>query len=56
MYQIILSLKRMNARILQMINDIEQKELQLFDRIKNVNQMNTKYIKIRNALKQNDKD
>jgi hypothetical protein len=56
MYQIILSSKKVDARILQEINDIEQEELQLFDRIKNVNQTNAKCIEIRDALERNDKD
>ncbi len=56
MDQIILSSKKVDVRILQKINDIEQKELQLFDQIKNVNQTNVKCIEIRNALERNDKD
>ncbi len=58
MYQIILSSEKINARILQEINDIETNDadLQLFDRIKNVNQTSANCIKIKNALKRNDKN
>jgi hypothetical protein len=56
MYQIILSLEKVDARILQKINDIETKELKLFDKIKNVNQTNANCTEIRNELKRNNKD
>jgi hypothetical protein len=58
MYQIILSSKKVNARILQKINNIETDDtnLQLFDQIKNVNQTNANCTKIRNALERNKKD
>jgi hypothetical protein len=58
MYQIILFSEKINARILQKINDIEtdNADLQLFDRIKNVNQTNAKCIEIKNALKRKNKD
>ncbi len=56
MYQIILSSKKLNSRMLQEINDIESNELQLFDRIKNVNQTNANCIEIRDALKRNQKN
>jgi hypothetical protein len=56
MYQIILSSKKVNVRILQEINDIESKELELFDKIKNVNQTNANCIEIRDALKRNKRN
>jgi hypothetical protein len=56
MHQILLFSKKVNFWIFQEINDIESKKLQLFNRIKNVNQTNAKCVKIRNALKRNDKD
>jgi hypothetical protein len=56
MYQIILSSEKVDAQILQKINDIETKKLKLFDKIKNVNQTNANCIEIKDALKRNDKD
>jgi hypothetical protein len=56
MYQIILSSKKVNVRILQEINDIESEKLQLFDKIKNANQTDAKCIAIRDALRQNKKN
>ncbi len=58
MYQIILSSKKVNRRILQKINDTKEDniELQLFDKIKNVNQTNEKCIAIRDALRRNEKN
>jgi hypothetical protein len=57
MYQIILSSKKVNARILQKINDTKTNNtnLQLFDKIKNVNQTNANCTKIIDALKRNKK-
>jgi hypothetical protein len=58
MHQILLSSKKVDFRILQKINDIETNnaELQLFDRIKNVNQTNANCIDIKSVLKRNKKD
>ncbi len=56
MHQILLSSKKMNSQILQEINDIESKKLQLFDKIKNANQTDAKCTAIRNALRQNKKN
>jgi hypothetical protein len=58
MYQIILSSEKVDVRILQKINDIEthNADLQLFNRIKNVNQTNANCTEIKNALKRKDKD
>ncbi len=55
MYQIILILKKLNFWIFQKINNIELEKILLFDKIKNVNQINTNCTKIKNALEQNKK-
>jgi hypothetical protein len=54
-YQIVLFSEKVNARIFQEINDIESEKLKLFDRIKNVNQTNANWTKIKDALKRNKK-
>jgi anaerobic ribonucleoside-triphosphate reductase len=56
MHQILLTLKKMNFQILEEINDIEKdnSELQLFDKIKTINQINAKCIIIKNALKKRE--
>jgi hypothetical protein len=58
MHQILLTSEKMNFQILKEINDIEEdnSELQLFDRIKTINQTDTECTIIRNALKRNKKN
>ncbi len=56
MHKILLFSKKINFQIFQEINDIESEELELFDKIKNVNQTNANCTKIKNALKRNKKN
>ncbi len=58
MHQTLLTSKKMNSKILKKINDTEKdiSELQLFDRIKTINQTNAECTIIRNALKRNEKN
>ncbi len=56
MYQIILSSKKVDSRVLQKINDTETKELKLFDKIKTTNQTNEKCTAIRISLERNEKN
>jgi hypothetical protein len=58
MHQILLTSEKMNFQILKEINDTEKDnfELQLFDKIKTINQTNAECAIIRNALKRNEKN
>jgi hypothetical protein len=58
MHQILLTSKKMNSQILKEINDIEEDnfELQLFDRIKTINQTDAECTIIRDALERNKKN
>jgi hypothetical protein len=58
MHQILLTSEKMNSQILKEINDTEKdnSELQLFDRIKTINQTNAEFTIIKDALKKNEKN
>jgi hypothetical protein len=58
MHQTLLTSEKMNSQILKEINDTEKdnSELQLFDKIKTINQTNAKCTIIKNALKRNEKN
>jgi hypothetical protein len=56
MHQTILSVERIDSRIIQELNDTEKDtKLSLFDRIKSINQEDRTCIKIRKALQENKK-
>jgi hypothetical protein len=52
MHQIVLSSKKVDSRILQKLNDIEEEnsKLSLFDKIKIANQEDSTYAAIRDAI------
>jgi hypothetical protein len=58
MHQILLTSEKMNSQILKEINDTEEdnSELQLFDRIKTINQTDAECTIIKNVLKRNEKN
>jgi hypothetical protein len=56
MHQTILSAKKVDSRIVQELNDIEENtELILFDRVKTANQEDRTCIEIKKALQENKK-
>jgi hypothetical protein len=58
MHQTLLTSEKMNSQILKEINDTEtnNSELQLFDRIKTINQTNAECTIIKDALERNEKN
>jgi hypothetical protein len=56
MHQIVLSLNKIDSRVVQELNDTEEDtRLFLFDRVKTVNQKNRTCIEIRKVLQENKK-
>jgi hypothetical protein len=56
MHQTVLSVEKVDSRIVQELNDTEeQSELFLFDRVKTVNQKDSKCAKIRAAIQNKKK-
>jgi hypothetical protein len=57
MHQIVLSSKKIDSRILQKLNNIEEKnsELSLFDRVKLANKENSTCVAIRDAIQEKKK-
>jgi hypothetical protein len=56
MHQTVLSIERVDSRIIQELNDTEEDtELSLFDKIKSINQEDRTCIEIRKALQENKK-
>jgi hypothetical protein len=57
MHQIVLSSKKIDSRILQKLNDIEEEnsKLSLFEKIKLANQEDSSCIAIRNAIRDRKK-
>jgi hypothetical protein len=56
MHQIVLSLNKINSRVVQELNDTEENtKLFLFDRVKTTNQKDCTCIEIRKVLQENKK-
>jgi hypothetical protein len=56
MHQIVLSLNKINSRVVQELNDTEKNtKLFLFDRVKTINQEDRTCIEIRKVLQENKK-
>jgi hypothetical protein len=56
MHQIVLSLNKIDSRVVQELNDTEEDtKLSLFDRVKTVNQKDHTCIEIRKVLQENKK-
>jgi hypothetical protein len=56
MHQIVLSLNKIDSRVVQELNDTEEDtKLSLFDRVKTANQKDRTCIKIRKVLRENKK-
>jgi hypothetical protein len=57
MHQTVLSSEKVDSRILQKLNDIEEEnsELSLFDRVKIANQKNSTCVAIRDAIRNKKK-
>jgi aminopeptidase C len=56
MHQTVLSIEKMNSRIVQELNDTkEHSELFLFDSVKTINQKDSKCAKIRAAIQNREK-